>query len=42
MLLYVGVGYIARPVQKFYDKTRNISLFAMGLALIAFLLCVLF
>ncbi|MDE1869986.1 MAG: UbiA family prenyltransferase [Candidatus Micrarchaeota archaeon] len=41
MLLYVGIGYILRPVQKFYDKTRNISLFAMGLALIAFLLCVL-
>lgn len=39
MLLYVGVGYVARKNQKFYDKTRNISLFAMGLALIAFLLC---
>ncbi|MDE1846737.1 MAG: UbiA family prenyltransferase, partial [Candidatus Micrarchaeota archaeon] len=37
LLLYVGVGYIARPNQKFYDKTRNISLIAMGIALIALL-----
>ncbi|MDE1805032.1 MAG: UbiA family prenyltransferase [Candidatus Micrarchaeota archaeon] len=37
LLLYVGVGYIVRPNQKFYDKTRNISLIAMGIALIALL-----
>lgn len=41
MLLYVGIGYLMFPKQKFYDKTRNISLFAMGIALIAFALCAL-
>ncbi|MGI0141354.1 MAG: UbiA family prenyltransferase [Candidatus Micrarchaeales archaeon] len=42
MLLYVGMGYIVKNKQKFYDKTRNISLAAMGIALIAFLLSSIF
>lgn len=41
MLLYVGIGYVIIPKQHFYESTRNISLFAMGLALIAFGLCVI-
>ncbi|MDE1804552.1 MAG: UbiA family prenyltransferase [Candidatus Micrarchaeota archaeon] len=38
MLLYVGVGFVANPRQEFYDRTRNVSLAAMGVALIAFLI----
>ncbi|MDE1828318.1 MAG: UbiA family prenyltransferase [Candidatus Micrarchaeota archaeon] len=38
MLLYVGVGFVANPRQEFYDRTRNVSLAAMGIALIAFLI----
>ena len=38
LLLYVGIGYVMKKSQHFYDKTRNISLLAMGIALIAFLL----
>lgn len=41
LLIYVGVGYVAIQKQRFYDSTRNISLAAMGLALIAFLLAAL-
>ncbi len=38
ILLYVGVGYIAVAKQRFYEKTRNLSLFSMGIALIAIIL----
>jgi 4-hydroxybenzoate polyprenyltransferase len=37
MLLYVGLGYVYSAKRKFYEKTRNVSLLAMGLALIAIL-----
>ncbi len=37
LLLYVGIGYVMVKKQKFYEKTRNVSLFAMGLALIGIL-----
>ena len=37
LILYVGVGFLTTPKQSFYDKTRNLSLAAMGIALIAFL-----
>lgn len=37
LLLYVGIGYVIKNRQAFYDKTRNVSLVAMGLALLAFL-----
>ncbi len=44
MLLYVGLGYVykKRRVQEFYEQTRDISLFAMGLALIAIALSTVF
>lgn len=38
LLLYVGIGYLAVPKQKFYDKSRNVSLAGMTIALIAILL----
>ena len=41
LLVYVGIGYVAVMKQRFYDSTRNISLAAMGLALIALLLAAL-
>jgi len=34
LLLYVGIGFVYSAKQKFYEKTRNVSLIAMGLALI--------
>ncbi|MDE1855329.1 MAG: UbiA family prenyltransferase [Candidatus Micrarchaeota archaeon] len=34
MLLYVGLGYMYTDKQKFYEKTRSVSLIAMGMALI--------
>ncbi len=37
LLLYVGVMYLYIHNEKFYRSTRNISLVAMGIALIAFL-----
>ncbi|MDE1825829.1 MAG: UbiA family prenyltransferase [Candidatus Micrarchaeota archaeon] len=41
LLIYVGVGYVAIGKQKFYESTRNVSLAAMGIALIAVLLSAL-
>ncbi len=43
MLLYVASGYLfeRRKTRQFYDKTRNVSLIAMGLALIAIAFSVL-
>ena len=41
LLIYVGIGYITNPKQQFYDRTRNMSLAAMVIALIAFLLSAL-
>ena len=41
LLMYVGVGYVYTTKRKFYEKTRNISLLAMGLALIAIVLSTL-
>lgn len=38
LLVYVSVGYALSRKQAFYDFTRNISLLAMGLALIAILI----
>jgi geranylgeranylglycerol-phosphate geranylgeranyltransferase len=38
LLLYTGIGFITEHRQKFYDKSRGISLAAMGIALIAILL----
>ncbi len=38
MLVYSGLGYVVKRNQKFYDKSRNITLAAMALALIAILL----
>lgn len=35
MLLYSGIAYISKNAERRYDTTRNISLFAMGLALVA-------
>ena len=35
MLLYVGVAYLLKDARSRYDVSRNISLFAMGLALVA-------
>jgi geranylgeranylglycerol-phosphate geranylgeranyltransferase len=34
ILLYISLGFIVYSKQKFYEKTRNMSLFAMVLALI--------
>ncbi len=34
LLLYVGIGYVSVAKQKFYEKTRNLSLISMGLALV--------
>jgi geranylgeranylglycerol-phosphate geranylgeranyltransferase len=41
MLLYVAVGYVLERSQKFYEKTRNVSLVSMGLALVAIALSAL-
>jgi geranylgeranylglycerol-phosphate geranylgeranyltransferase len=41
MLLYVAVGYVVQKSQKFYEKTRNVSLISMGLALVAIVLSAL-
>lgn len=38
MLFYVAIGYLYKKDRKFYSLSRNISLLAMGIALIAFLL----
>ena len=38
MLAYVGMGYLARPGRSFRNSSRNISLLAMGIALVAILL----
>jgi len=40
MLLYVGLGYVYKKkrAQQFYERTRNVSLLAMGLALVAILI----
>ncbi len=38
MLLYTGIGFITRHNQRFYNLSRNVSLAAMGLALVAILL----
>ncbi len=37
MLAYVGIGYVYRKTQRFYSMARNVSLFAMALALITIL-----
>ena len=37
-LLYIGIGYLAVRRQGFYDMSRNVSLAAMALALLAILL----
>ena len=41
LLGYVSVGYLIRKSAKFYAKTRNISLAAMTLALLSFIIVVL-
>jgi len=43
LFLYVGLGYLykKRKMQEFYDGSRNVSLLAMGLALISIILTVL-
>jgi geranylgeranylglycerol-phosphate geranylgeranyltransferase len=38
MLAYTGIGFIVKPERRFYDLSRNLSLIAMGLALLAILL----
>ena len=35
---YVGIGFVMVPKQKFYDSTRNVSLGAMALAILAILM----
>jgi len=42
MFLYVGFGYLLMHSSKFYNKTRSISLLAMGIALIAIALAPIF
>lgn len=37
MLAYVSIGFVSGRGQKFYDKSRNVSLAAIGMALIAIL-----
>ncbi len=41
LLIYCGIGYILKPSEGFYKKARNISLFAMALALLGILLSAL-
>ena len=38
MLAYTGIGFLIKSDRKFYDLARNLSLIAMGLALLAILL----
>ncbi len=38
MLVYVSLIYFSRHASRYYDLARNLSLFAMGLALVAILL----
>lgn len=38
MLAYTGIEFVLRPERKVYDLSRNLSLIAMGLALLAILL----
>jgi geranylgeranylglycerol-phosphate geranylgeranyltransferase len=38
MLAYTGIGFLVKSDRRFYDLARNLSLVAMGLALIAILL----
>lgn len=38
IFLYVGIGYVTKKSLRFFNSARNLSLIAMGLSVIAFLL----
>jgi hypothetical protein len=42
MFFYVAVGYLSKDSRRFFDMSRNLSLLAMGIALISYLISAIF